>query len=262
MTISSQAPNGEGSETIESAQSAVSRVRPKQDGSAQPQYDKLGEDIVRSSWKREAVLKLLFTKVKISKTGCWEWQGSKTLGYGSFRIPGIYDDKKILAHRAAYTAFKGELIPKDIFVCHHCDNPKCFNPDHLFLGSQSDNIQDCADKNRIKSGFKSNLGKYSDQQIEEVKRLLEQGKNGREINEITGISPTHISRIKRGYSRKAQPNPKRTLKHEEAYRVARLLKEDKLLSTQIADMVGVPLHIVKDMKRGKGYQEFMERVSE
>jgi predicted transcriptional regulator len=199
--------------------------------------------------------------MEISKKGCWEWQGSTTIGYGSFRIPGVFEGKKIMAHRAAYTAFKGELIPDDVFVCHHCDNPKCFNPDHLFLGSQSDNIKDCFDKNRGFSGTESNLSKYSDEQIREVKHLLDEGRTGRKVSELTGLSPSHVSRIKAGYARKNQPSPKRKMSDEEAYKVARLLQDGKLNSVEIARLVGVPVDTVKDMKRGKGYQEFMGRTS-
>jgi len=81
---------------------------------------------------------------KDSKTGCWEWTAVKNeRGYGVFMLKG----KTKLAHRVAYEIYKGE-IPEGIRVCHSCDNPSCQNPDHLWLGNQSDNLKDCVRKNR------------------------------------------------------------------------------------------------------------------
>ena len=90
--------------------------------------------------------------VKAEDTGtCWVWKRSiKRHGYGVFGHKG----KTITAHRASYELLNGE-IPKGLYVLHTCDNPACINPDHLWVGSQKDNMKD-----RVKKGhFK--LGKYS-----------------------------------------------------------------------------------------------------
>jgi len=83
---------------------------------------------------------------KVEKTdGCWNWTASKRKGYGAFKYKG----KIVGAHRFSYELHKG-VIPEDMVVCHKCDNPKCVNPDHLFLGTQSDNMKDAYKKGRLK----------------------------------------------------------------------------------------------------------------
>lgn len=84
---------------------------------------------------------------KVNKTeNCWEWRGAKrSRDYGNFNLNG----KPTLAHRVSYELFIGK-IPKDILVCHRCDNQSCVNPNHLFLGTQKDNVRDCLNKGRMK----------------------------------------------------------------------------------------------------------------
>lgn len=91
----------------------------------------------------------LFDKALIGD-GCWEWQGAKAKqGYGLLAI----DYRNRLAHRLAYHAWYG-IDPGDLFVCHHCDNPSCIRPDHLFLGTAADNTQDAVIKGRTRNGWK------------------------------------------------------------------------------------------------------------
>lgn len=80
---------------------------------------------------------------------CWEWQASRINDrgiktYGRISING----KIVSAHRFVYQQFYG-LIPKGMFICHTCDNPRCVNPKHLFLGSPMDNVQDKIKKKRF-----------------------------------------------------------------------------------------------------------------
>ena len=86
--------------------------------------------------------------IPVTESGCWLWVGhiSKD-GYGRLRVAG----KKELAHRASYRAFIGE-IPDTLLVCHKCDNPSCVNPNHLFIGTHQDNMNDKVAKGRQLSG--------------------------------------------------------------------------------------------------------------
>jgi hypothetical protein len=78
-------------------------------------------------------------------TGCWEWIGARNNHeQGQF----VVEHKKVLAYRFSWELHRGK-IPEGMYVCHKCDNPPCVNPDHLFLGTQSDNIRDCVSKGRL-----------------------------------------------------------------------------------------------------------------
>lgn len=78
--------------------------------------------------------------------GCWLWMAWRMKnGYGT--IARDNTGRKILAHRAAWTLTNGP-IPRSLYVLHRCDNPRCVRPSHLFLGTQTDNMKDCATKGR------------------------------------------------------------------------------------------------------------------
>lgn len=77
--------------------------------------------------------------------GCWEWKRPGKNGYGYMSVA----NRPTLAHRLSWMLEHNEEVPAGMFVCHHCDNRQCVRPDHLFVGSQKDNIRDAARKGRL-----------------------------------------------------------------------------------------------------------------
>lgn len=109
------------------------------------------------------------------ETGCWEWARSLNgSGYGTYYNKG----KKDGAHREYYRRYRGE-IPPGMFVCHKCDNKKCVNPDHLFLGTNSDNIRDMVAKGKFvgwdKRGENGPAAKLTEGQVLDIRKRYSEG---------------------------------------------------------------------------------------
>ena len=111
-------------------------------------------------------LKYILSNISITKSGCMEWKGCiHKSGYGIIS----FLNKQEHVHRIVYQIIHGE-IPKEMFVCHHCDNPKCVNIDHLFLGTPQDNMTDMINKGRD-----NKFCKLSDQDKKNIVKMAQQG---------------------------------------------------------------------------------------
>jgi hypothetical protein len=131
---------------------------------------------------------------------CWEWLSYKNPnGYGQTKIGGR-NGKHILSHRLSWVVNFGE-IPDGLHVCHKCDNPSCVNPNHLFLGTNLDNIKDRMAKGRSRAAWKGIARekhpscKVSDAQVFEMVMLRKSGKSISMIAPMFGITKRHISKL-------------------------------------------------------------------
>ena len=110
---------------------------------------------------------------KVDKTDdCWNWTGSVDKdGYGLTRLNG----KLIKAHRLSYSFLNG-IIPEGMCICHHCDNPGCVKPSHLFMGTDADNVHDAISKGRLPAhGEKHGNSKLTEDDVHEIRRLYSLG---------------------------------------------------------------------------------------
>lgn len=146
-----------------------------------------------SQEERQKHLIEYFEKNVIRKNGCWDWKNNL-----SDRYPRIYfskTEKRISAHIFSWKLHFGD-IPSGMNVCHKCDNTRCTNPSHLFLGSSADNIKDKVNKNRQAYGESHGNVKLNDLKVKEIKKLLTMGITMTRIAKDFGVNISTIERIK------------------------------------------------------------------
>ena len=136
-----------------------------------------------------------FSKLVRVPSGCLEWQGHKTKGYGRIKI----EDRDYLAHRVAWIIAYGS-IPEELDCLHRCDNPACCNVDHLFLGTKADNNHDRDAKGRCAHGEQYPQSKLTEESVIEIRRIYQP--HSREFGTTAlglrfGVDKTQISRVLR-----------------------------------------------------------------
>ena len=147
---------------------------------------------------RRPIKERIRERVTINERGCWIWGGpfSKD-GYGAIGI-GRTGSKR--AHRVSYEAFCGP-IPDGLWVLHRCDTPACVNPDHLFVGTASDNTRDMLAKGRrdILRGDRHPSARRTERFVWAVRRLVKFGIPIADLARMYGLSYGHVHSLARGY---------------------------------------------------------------
>ena len=135
--------------------------------------------------------------IKVDKSGgeaaCWTWTGATNNGYGHFRV----GNRTRLAHRLSL-ARSGVIVPDNLDVCHHCDNPSCVNPSHLFVGTAKQNMMDASAKGRTTRGERSYRAKITES---DAIRILSEPQSPiviRELSRAYGLSEAAIRGIRSG----------------------------------------------------------------
>ena len=152
--------------------------------------------MARPANTREQTFETIMRRVIRQPSGCWEWHGKRTTsGYGGVQQAG----KQHYVHRFVWEQVNGE-IPTGIFVCHHCDNPICCNPDHLFLGTPADNSHDAIRKGRWinpphLAGSRHHQAKLADNDVLEIRRRYAAGESTTSIQKSFPVSCSMIKRI-------------------------------------------------------------------
>lgn len=142
-------------------------------------------------------------RVQLSDSGCWLWTGAqKACRRGTHRYGWVtFNGKQMAAHRAAWIIFHGQIKP-GLVICHQCDEPRCVNPSHLFIGTQAENVADMIAKGRkwIGNAVRKSDGrpvgsKLSDNDIALARSLRASGATQQDIADRLNVSQGCISQL-------------------------------------------------------------------
>lgn len=139
----------------------------------------------------------IFWKHVIVRDGCWGWRAFKDRrGYGRVNIRTSEWHRSVTAHRISWALHNG-AIPADKNVLHHCDNPECSNPEHLYLGTHAQNMRDMKERGRAtgrgKPGEASGHAKLSEEDVLKIRATT--GKSHADMAAEFGVSRATVTLI-------------------------------------------------------------------
>jgi hypothetical protein len=134
------------------------------------------------------------------ETGCWNWNGTRcSSGYGRMKVPGR-SHVPFKAHRVAYEVFVAPITDEALVCCHTCDNRRCVNPEHLWLGTANDNWRDAIVKGRWNIN-NNRQNRTTDDDVREIRRRVAAGESRNAVAASMGLSMRCVSEIVSGRSR-------------------------------------------------------------
>lgn len=149
---------------------------------------------------REHLYEKLHRGIRMLPSGCWVCTTSFVCGQNGYRQVRIemYGEKyREYIHRLSYERHKGE-IPKGLDVCHSCDNPPCWNPEHLFSGTRAVNMQDMSAKGRGPHGESHPYAKLTDELVLEMYRHEDEGISQYQIAKQFGLHERYANLVLTG----------------------------------------------------------------
>lgn len=192
----------------------------------------------------------------VTESGCWECTSHKARDKDGYSFVYLKDvGKNLRLHRVSYQHYKGS-IPEGFVVMHKCDNPPCFNPDHLDVGTQKDNTQDMIQKGRQSSEVRSR--KLTD---EEVLSIFKGSGNHEELADKYNVSRSTVSHIKSGKTWGDVTG--------KTYKKTKFMDKETVLEVyhsegtyrEIASKFNVSCSTVSDIKNRKKFKKYLSEVS-
>lgn len=163
----------------------------------------------RSDYSFRPAMDRFMEKVSINPAGCWSWTGQvEPNGYGKF----YYRGRLRWAHRVAYELLVGP-IPDGMEVCHHCDNPPCVNPAHLFAGTHVENARDAQAKGRLRwapghalrldpsrqmHGEGHYAARLTEDMVRDIRRRVREGETQTDVARSVGVHLMTVNDVVRG----------------------------------------------------------------
>lgn len=203
---------------------------------------------------------------KIGYNDCWDWIKYKDeLGYGQFQFSYLGKKFNYRANRVAFELSNFQ-IPDGLVICHKCDNPKCVNPNHLFMGTHKDNSDDKVNKNRHAKAETSGRSKLNWKIVNEIRKIYPINKNTSEISKKYNIDSSTIMNILKGKSWVDEnyipiqigKNFKKGHTYSMTISAEKVIEIKKLINVglspkKISEITGVKNQKIRDIKRGVAY---------